>query len=115
MAPPWQMPDEAEELRACMRYWRYQRLQDRFGTPGNFLQKVVDFEVAMRIAPACSFTDLVGNANCATGDGTHGHAMASGGFSTVSSSNFVIFDPVTITNPIGSFAWAIGATFNARM
>ena len=23
IAPAWQMPDEAEELRACQRYWRY--------------------------------------------------------------------------------------------
>ena len=33
IAPPWAMPDEAEELRACQRY--YQKVTDYQMFPGN--------------------------------------------------------------------------------
>jgi len=64
LPPKWQMPDEAEELRACQRYfWRWDSSESAFNVLGlgqyltatTFLTPIVN-PVKMRGAPAVSFS-----------------------------------------------------------
>ena len=64
VAPPWQMPDEAEELRACQRYW--QTIDPiGFGWTGNTTSGVsysgfAQYLTAMRALPAATGTNAAG-------------------------------------------------------
>jgi hypothetical protein len=54
LAPPWQMPDEAQELAACMRYWQLLQL-DIMGVAAAanaYHGATYSFPVTFRIAPA---------------------------------------------------------------
>jgi hypothetical protein len=51
IAPPWQMPDEAQEMLACMRYWQKYRSM-AVETPVNCSTYI--FTVPQRIPPATS-------------------------------------------------------------
>jgi hypothetical protein len=63
IAPPWQMPDEAQELAACQRYWQGYSLAivPSTPTPQSFI-----FPVRLRTVPAVSG----GGAGFATGGPT---------------------------------------------
>jgi hypothetical protein len=53
VAPPWQMPDEAEELRACQRYWEKAYGGYRTQSPAaGFVGSYAHFLVPKRIVPA---------------------------------------------------------------
>ena len=64
VAPPWTMPDEADELSACQRYWqRYNNLLNTSGyTAGNH-HFCAPLTVSMRTLPAESFANVTYN-NC---------------------------------------------------
>jgi len=54
VAPRWEMPDYADELLTCMRYWYIQQYHMRmsFPTASGFLNDTLYFPVPMRIGPA---------------------------------------------------------------
>jgi Collagen triple helix repeat (20 copies) len=68
IAPPWQMPDEAEELRACQRYWQ----PTPVGTAAGYINGVTAISVpaplpvTMRVTPAFSGTPSNSNTTGAT-------------------------------------------------
>ena len=74
LAPRWEMPDEAEELRACQRYYRmYGRSTNtRLGIGTTYTSTlgdvVVPFDNPMRIAPAFTFTSAL---QCISSNGTN--------------------------------------------
>jgi hypothetical protein len=67
VAPPWQMPDEAQELMACQRYWQkfYSMMSGYAASPGFQARTGHSISPSMRTTPAFSF--VVDNGNNATG------------------------------------------------
>lgn len=58
VAPAWQMPDEAEELQACQRYYeKGQSRWDGYVTNGFVFSTPASFKALKRIAPAVSMTN----------------------------------------------------------
>jgi len=58
-APPWQTPGEAEELRACQRYYEGMGVYNIFSgqvTSGSSYSAQITFQVPKRVAPAMSGT-----------------------------------------------------------
>ena len=71
IAPPWTMPDEAQELAACMRYW--QKLTGYiagYGTAPGFQGRLSTAITPMRVAGALAFSGVT-NSNC-TGPTNYG-------------------------------------------
>jgi hypothetical protein len=93
--PPWQMPDEAEELRACQRYWENSSLvyldAALNGTSG-VKGRSVEFKVTKRAAPTIGRVDVGGATT----------------FDTTNVNSFRIFNSV-VTNVTASW------TASARM
>ena len=58
IAPPWQMPDEAEELRACQRYYQITHSRSRWtaAAVNNVDARYYPFAVPMRAAPTVTGT-----------------------------------------------------------
>ena len=56
VAPPWQMPDEAEELRACQRYYAIAPINARFNAAagGTAISTTIQWPVVMRVTPSTS-------------------------------------------------------------
>jgi len=109
--PPWQMPDEAQELAACMRYYEIGGATwDGFTAGLNVLWGVVlPFKVSKRIAPAMSASNAAAtNFSAAINFGALGGAVGSHG-----SYGAKIFHQVTVANVQGGYNdnWVA----NARM
>jgi len=71
IAPPWTMPDEAQELAACMRYW--QKLTGYiagYGTAAGFQGRLSTAITPMRVGAALAFSGVT-NSNC-TGPTNYG-------------------------------------------
>jgi hypothetical protein len=60
VAPPWEMPDYAQELEACKRYWGSYGmvLGGYYGVAAGPYVSSTPFPVTMRIVPAISFTSI---------------------------------------------------------
>ena len=59
--PPWQMPDEAQELQACQRYWSWRKRMLNAAAYASASGQVLSnqlFPVPMRIAPAIAGTTI---------------------------------------------------------
>ena len=70
VAPAWQMPDEAEELRACQRYWYQIAIpkplnSPRYGLAGTTAAEAgyIPFLVQMRTTPAATILTAPGLVN----------------------------------------------------
>jgi hypothetical protein len=107
IAPPWQMPDEAQELVACQRYWersgQFVGLNTTSVTTGNSYTAVNSWKVPKRSVPAVSGTY--------TGGG--GFPAAVGSFGADGIAGFYEVKTSNQTNLIGY--WQSQVTGNARM
>jgi hypothetical protein len=70
LAPPWQMPDEAQELAACMRYYEIM-IQNGFGfcgnvTSGTSYTAMAQYRVNKRVNPALAGVNGVAGGFAAT-------------------------------------------------
>jgi len=64
VAPAWQMPDYAQELRACQRYWQVFNFQlALYGAAGSQLQVTVPLKCPMRTTPTQSLGAAGTNGN----------------------------------------------------
>jgi hypothetical protein len=62
--PRWEMPDEAQELIACQRYWRTLYISvDGYETGGNPLIQNVQLAPVMRVAPTFSIGGALSTSN----------------------------------------------------
>ena len=68
--PPWQMPDEAEELRACERYYEKGRttMQSSYVTASSLFFTAAIFRTVKRVAPTVGLV-TVGSAGFVTTSG----------------------------------------------
>jgi hypothetical protein len=65
IAPPWQQPDEAAELRACMRYFQTGTLRSRWtaAAAGNTDARYYPLPIVLRSVPATMTTNVTANIN----------------------------------------------------
>ena len=106
LPPKWQMPDEAEELQACQRYWQTSlaAFDDQATITGQVEQCVIKFSPNMRIAPAISYgTAHIAPSNC-------GAVIVTSGTNTTSSLSIG-----TTSLGAGRFYYYAPAIMNARM
>jgi hypothetical protein len=92
LAPPWQMPDEAQELAACMRYWQtvYHNQTAFSTTAGTQYALSVPFLTTMRVTPAVA-TFLAGSATGGATGSLGAATTASGVLSMTTASAGVTF------------------------
>jgi hypothetical protein len=102
IAPPWQMPDEAEELRACQRYWQ---IYTGLGSGGYSAAGVGNFfttslACVMRTAPAVAFSSsAVTNCAAMTLSGSYPHQIR----------------PYTVVTATGGYSCSATVSLSARM
>jgi hypothetical protein len=107
VAPKWEMPDEAEELRACKRYWQKNTDPDtgfHYGvgdTSSSWHGQSYLLPVPMRATPALTLVDPRSYTNCTFGD------------QSATASSYILRLDVTATGSYRGYAGSVA--FNARL
>ena len=100
--PPWQIPDYADELVRCQRYWEIGDSRfDGYGVTGTFNSETVPFSVTKRTVPVCAILA--------------GATASNMGTSTVDMATMASFRTFRQVAATGNCAWSQAWTANARM